>query len=319
MVVSGHPDEPSEIAALDAGADDYLGKPCSTERLLARVRVALRQKATRQKPRPSALACSTSTSMTDACTFTDSRCVSRQRNSISSSSWPDTRTGCSRTGCCSPRCGARPVPHNLNTCAFSWDSCGRSWRRTRRIPVTSSRNRGSGTASIRTGRHNERSRPDDHSARIPGAGVLRIRCSRGPRRPGREELGSAETIQPFGGVAGPACLTERRTNRGDRVRSPPGRGPRQHRRRAGSATQPGVWRHYRPGWLHRDERPRCGRSLARTGHPAAACLERNAGALAAERSRSDTGREDHRRGQRGRPRAPQSRRDWTCGHAARGL
>ena len=45
MVVSGHPDEPSEVAALDAGADDYLGKPCSTERLLARVRVALRRKA----------------------------------------------------------------------------------------------------------------------------------------------------------------------------------------------------------------------------------------------------------------------------------
>jgi two-component system KDP operon response regulator KdpE len=41
IVVSA--DDGSEIAALDSGADDYLVKPLVTERLLARVRAALRR------------------------------------------------------------------------------------------------------------------------------------------------------------------------------------------------------------------------------------------------------------------------------------
>ena len=43
IVVSRRLDEAAELAALDAGADDYLGKPYSTARLLARVRVAMRR------------------------------------------------------------------------------------------------------------------------------------------------------------------------------------------------------------------------------------------------------------------------------------
>src|SRR4051812_42677327 len=39
IVVSGNSDRRSEVAALDAGADDYLAKPLSTDTLLARVRV----------------------------------------------------------------------------------------------------------------------------------------------------------------------------------------------------------------------------------------------------------------------------------------
>jgi two-component system KDP operon response regulator KdpE len=43
IVVSGSVDGRSEVAALDAGADDYLVKPLCTDKLLARVRVALRR------------------------------------------------------------------------------------------------------------------------------------------------------------------------------------------------------------------------------------------------------------------------------------
>jgi len=43
IIMSAHPDCKYEIAALDAGADDYLVKPLVMERLLARVRAALRR------------------------------------------------------------------------------------------------------------------------------------------------------------------------------------------------------------------------------------------------------------------------------------
>ena len=43
IVVSGNNDVRSEVAALNAGADDYIVKPFNSENLLARARVALRR------------------------------------------------------------------------------------------------------------------------------------------------------------------------------------------------------------------------------------------------------------------------------------
>jgi two-component system, OmpR family, KDP operon response regulator KdpE len=43
IIMSGNADCASEVRALDSGADDYLAKPLVTERLLARIRVALRR------------------------------------------------------------------------------------------------------------------------------------------------------------------------------------------------------------------------------------------------------------------------------------
>jgi len=42
IVLSAHDNEPEKVAALDAGADDYLTKPFGVDELLARIRVALR-------------------------------------------------------------------------------------------------------------------------------------------------------------------------------------------------------------------------------------------------------------------------------------
>lgn len=44
IVVSARGEDADKIAALDAGADDYLTKPFNTEELLARVRVSMRHK-----------------------------------------------------------------------------------------------------------------------------------------------------------------------------------------------------------------------------------------------------------------------------------
>jgi two-component system KDP operon response regulator KdpE len=50
IVVSGDTDGRSEVSALDSGADDYIMKPFSTDRLLARVRVALRRSTGTAEP-----------------------------------------------------------------------------------------------------------------------------------------------------------------------------------------------------------------------------------------------------------------------------
>ena len=45
LVLSVRGDEPTKVAALDAGADDYVTKPFSPEELLARIRAGLRRSA----------------------------------------------------------------------------------------------------------------------------------------------------------------------------------------------------------------------------------------------------------------------------------
>ena len=48
IVISARSEDSDKIDALDAGADDYLTKPCSVEELLARLRVTLRRLALMQ-------------------------------------------------------------------------------------------------------------------------------------------------------------------------------------------------------------------------------------------------------------------------------
>jgi two-component system KDP operon response regulator KdpE len=53
LVVSGNNDGQAEVAALDAGADDFIAKPFTSDKLLARMRVALRRSG--ESPQTSAL------------------------------------------------------------------------------------------------------------------------------------------------------------------------------------------------------------------------------------------------------------------------
>jgi two-component system KDP operon response regulator KdpE len=50
IVLSGRMDSTDKVAALDAGADDYVTKPFSVDELLARVRVATRDRSTSGAP-----------------------------------------------------------------------------------------------------------------------------------------------------------------------------------------------------------------------------------------------------------------------------
>ena len=52
IVVSARSDDRDKVAALDAGADDYLTKPFSVDELLARLRVAVRQSEGQRGGRP---------------------------------------------------------------------------------------------------------------------------------------------------------------------------------------------------------------------------------------------------------------------------
>lgn len=52
IIVSARTDNQDKIAALDAGADDYLTKPFNTEELLARLRVAMRHKMQSSQIKP---------------------------------------------------------------------------------------------------------------------------------------------------------------------------------------------------------------------------------------------------------------------------
>lgn len=56
LVISARGREDDKVAALDAGADDYVTKPFSTNELLARARVALRHAARRASPSPDPVA-----------------------------------------------------------------------------------------------------------------------------------------------------------------------------------------------------------------------------------------------------------------------
>jgi two-component system, OmpR family, phosphate regulon response regulator PhoB len=48
IMITARGDEPDRIAGLDAGADDYITKPFSTQELLARIRALLRRRAPEQ-------------------------------------------------------------------------------------------------------------------------------------------------------------------------------------------------------------------------------------------------------------------------------
>lgn len=48
LMITARGDEPDKVAGLDAGADDYVTKPFSTQELLARIRAVLRRRAPEQ-------------------------------------------------------------------------------------------------------------------------------------------------------------------------------------------------------------------------------------------------------------------------------
>ena len=96
VVLSAYGDERRKVEALDSGADDFVTKPFGMAELEARLRVALRHGAARQREaaehahRRSTWATSTSTSSTTWRRWRARRCSSRRRSSSSWPTWPAT-------------------------------------------------------------------------------------------------------------------------------------------------------------------------------------------------------------------------------------
>ncbi len=143
LVLSARHSSDEKVEALDAGADDYVTKPFGMDELLARLRAAVR----RAEP--------TGGDEDDVMVETDeftvdlaAKKVHREGRDVrlTPTEWHllevlvRNTAGWSARNSCSRRCGGRRTGRRPTICACTWRSCGGSWRRTRRIRGTSSRN-----------------------------------------------------------------------------------------------------------------------------------------------------------------------------------
>jgi two-component system KDP operon response regulator KdpE len=116
IVLSARDAEPSKIAALDAGADDYVTKPFSMGELLARVRAALRRGGPADQPAVVTTGRSPSTSRQAGHRPAGPRSGSRRPSGTCWRSWCATPTSWSPSGSCCTTCGVRgtrPRPNYL--------------------------------------------------------------------------------------------------------------------------------------------------------------------------------------------------------------
>ena len=115
-----------KVAALDAGADDYLTKPFGMDELLARVRAALR----RAQPDPQAPVVSTDAFTID---LAAKRCRGDTPVRLTPTEWhlrgPRQHPGKLVTGSqLLTKCGDPAVRRTPTTCASTWPSFVPSWR-----------------------------------------------------------------------------------------------------------------------------------------------------------------------------------------------
>jgi DNA-binding response OmpR family regulator len=115
IVLSVIGDEAEKVAALDAGADDYVTKPFGIDELLARLRAALRRADAPAEP---VVECSLA-----------------------------IPGSCLRTGCCCARCGGGATATSRTTFTSTSRSSGGSSSPIRRGPASSSRSPAPGTGS----------------------------------------------------------------------------------------------------------------------------------------------------------------------------
>ena len=161
VVLSARDSERDKVAALDAGADDYVSKPFGMDELLARLRAALRARDHRRRGAPRS-------SPRD---FTDRpRCASR--SSIASGPGPahPHRVAAARGARPSPRQARHPAPtaaggvgarlrrRDATTCGCTWPTSAASSNPTAPTPGTSSPSPGWATGSSSTPRNPSRSR-----------------------------------------------------------------------------------------------------------------------------------------------------------------
>ncbi len=151
IVLSARSQEADKIAALDAGADDYLVKPFGAGELMARVRAQLRRHY-QQTPGGDPLIAFGDVRIDLARRTAEraappsapaSRCTSRPSNTSCSPTWRRSPTASSPTSNCSRPCGAPAMRTTRTTCACTWPTCARRWRTTPPCPGTCAPRQGS--------------------------------------------------------------------------------------------------------------------------------------------------------------------------------
>ena len=130
IILSARGAEADKVAALDAGADDYVAKPFGMDELLARLRAAVRRAApVDETPRRS-------TPSTSSIDLADKRVTAVPTASRSGSRRPSGHLlevlarNAGRLvapASCSRRCGDRSTARRATTCASTWPTCAASW------------------------------------------------------------------------------------------------------------------------------------------------------------------------------------------------
>ena len=108
IVVSARSDDRDKVAALDAGADDYLTKPFSVDELLARLRVALRRVR-----------------------------YDSQKTSQEAARYQNGGLVIDYAAGCAYRVLPKAFQRNCPPCGSLWPRCAKSWRWTRAAPSIS--------------------------------------------------------------------------------------------------------------------------------------------------------------------------------------
>ena len=135
IVLSARSEESDKIAALDAGADDYLSKPFGIGELQARLRVALRRHSATTTPDPLV-------KFSDVTVDLAARVIHRGEEEVhshrlSSACWPccsTTPEKCSPSASYSIRCGDQTRSNTATICVFIWGICDKTGARSRPPP-----------------------------------------------------------------------------------------------------------------------------------------------------------------------------------------
>lgn len=136
IVLSARSEESDKIAALDAGADDYLSKPFGIGELQARLRVALRRHSATTTPDPLVKFSDVTVDLAARVIHRgEEECISHR---LSSACWPccsTTPEKCSPSASYSIRCGDQTRSNTATICVFIWGICDKNWSKIPPVPA----------------------------------------------------------------------------------------------------------------------------------------------------------------------------------------